>query len=115
MPSPLTKEGDIISLEYKRFSPIEPGSLNEQTALTFASATYDEITIPPGYDLTVNRVWGGKAEKVGRYMSDVPQNGGMQSQLDLALNPAWGNTAGNISSVVIPGGQKSIKEKLHRR
>ena len=102
----LTEQGDIIPLEYKRHSPIEPGKLDEGTAKNFSAATYDEIVIPAEYEVTVNRVWGGGAEKVGRYMSEVPQNGGMQSQLDLALNPDWGNTAQNISPVIIPGDRK---------
>lgn len=38
------------------------------------------------------RVSGGNAGEVGSYVSRTPQGGGLQSQLDLALNPAWGNT-----------------------
>lgn len=37
-------------------------------------------------------------------MTRVPQNGGMQSQLDLALNPDWGNNATYVSKVVVPKG-----------
>lgn len=37
-------------------------------------------------------------------MSMTPQGGGLQSQLDLALNPAWGNTTENVKKVVVPKG-----------
>ena len=50
------------------------------------------------------RVYGGEAGEVGRYMTRVPQNGGMQSQIDLALNPEWGNTAEYVTEVVVPKG-----------
>ena len=41
---------------------------------------------------------------VGNYMSRTPQNGGMQSQIDLGLNPSWGNTTENIVEVTVPKG-----------
>lgn len=37
-------------------------------------------------------------------MSKTPQGGGLQSQLDLALNPAWGNTTENVTKVVVSKG-----------
>lgn len=48
------------------------------------------------------RVSGGNAGKVGSYVSRTSQGGGLQSQLDLALNPSWGNTTENITKVVVP-------------
>ncbi len=50
------------------------------------------------------RVSGGNAKEVGSYISMTPQGGGLQSQLDLALNPAWGNTTENVTKVVVPKG-----------
>lgn len=55
-------------------------------------------------DTTFYRVHGGSADKVGRYMTRTPQSDAMQSQMDLALNPKWGNTATNISTVTVPKG-----------
>ena len=49
------------------------------------------------------RVSGGNAGKVGSYVSRTSQGGGLQSQLDLALNPSWGNTIG-----VLPGGGNQV-------
>ena len=37
-------------------------------------------------------------------MTAVPQNGGVQSQIDLALNPNWGNTAQFVTTVTVPKG-----------
>lgn len=50
------------------------------------------------------RVSGGTAGRIGSYLSRTPQRGGLQSQLDLALNPAWGNTTQNIGKVIVPKG-----------
>ena len=55
-------------------------------------------------DTVMYRVSGGNAREVGSYMSMTPQNGGLQSQLDLALNPVWGNTTENVTKVVVPKG-----------
>lgn len=52
----------------------------------------------------MHRVYGGEARKVGSYLSRTLQNGGLQSQLDLALNPERGNTAENVAEVVVPKG-----------
>ena len=54
--------------------------------------------------MTFYRVYGGDAGKVGRYISTTPQNGGIQSQMDLALNPKWGNTAEFVTTVTVPKG-----------
>jgi len=37
-------------------------------------------------------------------MSRTPQSGGLQSQLDLALNPTWGNNATKVTTVTVPKG-----------
>lgn len=55
-------------------------------------------------DTTFYRVYGGGARRVGSYMSRTSQYGGMQSQLDLALNPDWENTATHITKVTVPKG-----------
>lgn len=50
------------------------------------------------------RVHGGSAGKVGWYLSRTPQGEGLQSQMDLALNPSWGNTTENVTKVIVPKG-----------
>ncbi len=37
-------------------------------------------------------------------MTRVPQNGGMQSQLDLALDPMWNNSCEYVTKVIVPKG-----------
>ena len=85
-----------------RYTPENPGPLKEKTAETFTGGSYTKTTLTE--DTTFYRVYGGEAGEVGRYMTRTPQNGGLQSQLDLALNPEWGNTAEYVTTVVVPAG-----------
>lgn len=71
-------------------------------ANTFTGGTYTESVLTK--DTTMYRTSGGSAGEVGRYISRTPQNGGLQSQLDSALNPQWGNTATTVTEVTIPKG-----------
>lgn len=84
------------------YSPVTQGPLKESVANTFNGGTYTERVLLD--DTVMYRVSGGQAGKVGSYLSRTPQGGGLQSQLDLGLNPNWGNTAENISKVVVPKG-----------
>ncbi len=86
------------------YSPINEGPLKEKIAKNFNGATYTKKILTE--DTVMYRVHGGKAGKVGSYMSRTPQGGGLQSQLDLALNPSWGNTTEHVSKVVVPKGTK---------
>ena len=84
------------------FSPINLGPLDESIANTFRSGTYTKKLLTE--DTTFYRVYGGGSGEVGLYMSRTPQSGGLQSQLDLALNPKWGNAATNVTKVTVPKG-----------
>lgn len=85
-----------------KYSPINPGQLSDDVANTFMGATNSERVLME--DTVMYRVSGGTAGEVGSYLSLKPQGGGLQSQLDLALNPSWGNTAENITEVLAPKG-----------
>jgi len=98
-PLGLCKEGTPKTVAY---SPANPGPLKQSVAETFSGATYKETVLTQ--DTTFYRVYGGSSGKVGSYMTRVPQNGGMQSQVDLALNPQWGNTAQYVTKVTVPKG-----------
>lgn len=78
------------------------GPLANDVARTFSGGTYTQKVLTE--DTILYRVHGGNAEKVGSYMSRTPQFGGMQSQLDLALKPEWGNTATQVTKVTVPKG-----------
>lgn len=88
--------------EMIRISP-DPGPLgNGDVIYIFRSATYAERVLTE--DTIMYRVSGGSAGEIGSYWSTTPQNGHLQSQLDLALVPEWGNTVENVTSIVVPKG-----------
>ena len=61
----------------------------------------------PSYLVTMYRVAGGKAAPMGRrgtFLAAEPQVGGLQSPIDLALRPEWGNTATEIYIFRVPAG-----------
>ena len=85
------------------YSPINPGTLlSDDVVSTFRNSTYTEKVLTE--DTVFYRVYGGNAEMAGNYMSRTPQMGGLQSQLDLALVPEWGNTATYVTEVTVPKG-----------
>ena len=84
------------------YTPVNSGPLKRNIAETFAGGSYTKIVLKD--DAVFYRVYGGDAGKVGRYMTRTPQNGGMQTQIDFALVPDWGNTAEYITKVVVPKG-----------
>jgi len=85
------------------WNPINgPGPLGEQVASTFRSSTYTQEVLQQ--DMTLYRAYGGRASALGKYWTDTPPSGPLQSQLDLALNPAWGNTAESVTTIRVPAG-----------
>lgn len=86
----------------KTFGPMNPGPLTDDVARTFSGGTYTQKVLTQ--DTIFYRVHGGDAGKVGSFMSRTPQNGAMQSQIDLAINPAWGNSATSVTKVTVPKG-----------
>ena len=60
-----------------KYSPVNPGPLEEELANTFSGATYTKRVLTE--DTVMYRVSGGNAREVGSYMSMTPQNGGLQS------------------------------------
>ena len=86
-----------------KYSPINIcEEINRRVAESFSGATFTKRVLTE--DTVMYRVSGGNAKEVGSYMSMTPQCGGLQSQLDLALNPIWGNTTENVTKVVVPKG-----------
>lgn len=81
-----------------------PGPLGEKVANTFRSGTYTELTTSES--TTLYRVWGGKASEIGPYWTRVEPSGPVQSIVDSALNPAWGNTATKVVRIEVPSGVK---------
>jgi len=70
----------------KTYSPVNPHpTLSKDVQNSFSGGTFIEKVLTE--DTVFYRVYGGSADKVGRYMTRTPQSGSMQSQMDLALNP----------------------------
>lgn len=85
------------------YSPVNPHpTLPKYVQNSFSGGTFTEKVLTE--DATFYRVYSDVVNKVGSYMSRTPQYGGMQSQLDLALNPDWGNTATYVTKVTVPKG-----------
>jgi filamentous hemagglutinin len=93
-----------LSKVVESFSPINPGPLAKDIANTFRSATYTE-NIAEG-QITLYRSYGGTAGELGSFWTRTKPTGPMQSTIDNALSPAWGNTAEKVSSMTIPKGTR---------
>ena len=93
----VASKSDVIT-----YSPVNPGPLEDELAASFEGATYIKRVLIE--DTIMYRVYGGGSKKVGRFFSLDKQYGGLQSQLDLALLPKWGNSASNVTRVVVPKG-----------
>lgn len=87
------------------FSAVAPGPLPGDIAETFAGGRYVMRTLES--EITVYRVYGGSAGLAGRrgtFYSPIAQQGGLQSMIDLALRPEWGNSASAVSPVTLKAG-----------
>lgn len=94
--------GEPISNKSRQFNPINRGPIDDDIAFSFRSGTYTERVLTK--KTTMYRIYGGRSKKVGQYLSLTKPKGGLQSQLDLALNPKWGNSVNKISKVKVPKG-----------
>lgn len=79
-----------------------PGPLGESVANTFRGGSYAETVL--GQETTLYRAYGGRAVELGSYWTRTPPAGPLQSTIDSALNPAWGNTAQNVATITVPSG-----------
>jgi filamentous hemagglutinin len=84
------------------FGPMNPGPLSSETANTFRSGTYTEMVAQQ--PTTLYRGYGGTADQMGGYWTPTPPAGPVQSTIDSALLPQWGNTATNVVKIEIPAG-----------
>lgn len=69
---------------------------------TFRSGTY--VTRRTEQWTTLYRVGNPGSGHRGNYWTPVRPSGPGQAQLDLALNPAWGNTAQELTAIRVPPG-----------
>jgi hypothetical protein len=85
-----------------RFGPVTPGPLPKGIADTFRSGSYAETQLRRTTPLY--RVYGGRSGRIGSFWTRTPPSGPLQSRIDLALNPAWGNTANQTVRIDVPAG-----------
>ena len=88
----------------KNYGPMNMGPLPENLAKTFRGGSYSEVTLQS--DTILYRIYGGTANKIGLFWSRIEPTGPLQSQIDLALKPEWGNTAENVVKIMVPAGTK---------
>ncbi|MBR6876965.1 MAG: hypothetical protein IKN18_02620 [Neisseriaceae bacterium] len=85
------------------------GKLPQDIANTFRNGTYFEtVTTEP---IVLYRVYGGKANQLGSFWTKTKPTGPVQSIVDSALNPQWGNTATEIVKIKVPAGTKLYQGK----
>ena len=99
----IAKNGDKIAVGVtSSYNAIKKGPLPEALAKTFRSGSYSEVILES--DTVLYRVYGGNSGKFGQFWTRTKPFGPLQSQIDLALKPEWGNTAENIVSIKVPKG-----------
>ena len=85
-----------------KYGPMNQGPLADDIANTFRSSTYSKvITSKP---TTLYRVIGKGGNPLGSYWIRTPPSGPIQSIIDSALLPKWGNSAMNRVRAIIPPG-----------
>jgi hypothetical protein len=84
------------------YGPMNKGPLPKTIADTFRSGAYAEtVTTQP---TELYRVYGGSAGQLGGYWTTSKPTGPVQSIIDSALNPAWGNPATKVVKIEVPPG-----------
>ena len=78
------------------------GPLPIAIANTFRSGTYTKNILET--EIILYRTYGGKAGELGSYWTRSKPTGSLQSIIDSALNPIWGNTANNVVKIKVPRG-----------
>ena len=86
------------------YGPMNPGPLSQDVANTFRSGTYTEMVAQQ--PTTLYRVYGGTASELGGYWTQTLPAGPVQSIIDTALLPQWGNSATNVVQIEIPAGTR---------
>ena len=89
------------------YGPQDAGPLGDPNdprspASTFRSGTYTEKVTDD--DTYFYRDYGGTASATGRFWTPEPSSGPMQSQMDSAVLPEWGNTFESQAVMKVPAG-----------
>jgi filamentous hemagglutinin len=71
---------------------------------TFRGGSYTEMVTSE--TTTLYRVHGGAAGELGSYWTRTAPTGPLQSRIDGAILPEWGNTATGVSTIRVPAGTR---------
>ncbi len=85
-----------------RYTALDVGPLPAAIANTFRGGSYTATTL--GDAMTLYRAYGGTAGQLGSFWTRTAPAGSLQATIDLALNPAWGNTASQVARISVPAG-----------
>lgn len=85
-----------------RYNPMNKGPLASDISSTFRSGTYTQKTL--GESQTYYRVISENGNPTGRFWSVSKPKGSLQSTIDLALDPHWGNAATKVVKARVPAG-----------
>jgi len=96
--------GKATSKVIAQYGPTNQGPLPKGIVDTFRSGTYSEVVTQQ--PTTLYRVYGGTAQELGGYWTATKPAGPVQSIVDSALSPQWGNTATNVVKIEVPIGTK---------
>jgi RHS repeat-associated protein len=93
-------EGGVI-----RWTPLNgPGPLGKDMAKTFRSATYTEFIAEE--PIVLYRVWGGRSKELRAFWTRTKPKGPLQTQIDSAVLPGFGNTFENLTTIRVPAGTR---------
>ena len=86
-----------------RYGPLNPGPLHNlptTVVQSFRSGSYTGRTLAAPKDLY--RVFSDPENKFGAYWTDLPPSGPLQSTIDSALLPSFGNAAERVVHIKVP-------------
>ena len=89
-----------------RHGPVNPGPLHyrdNEVLDTFRSSSYSARTLAQPKDLY--RTYSQKDKKFRAYWTDIPPSGPLQSTIDSALLPSFGNEATRVVHIRVPPGE----------
>jgi hypothetical protein len=85
-----------------RHGPMNPGPLETDVASTFRSSSYTARRIALPKDLW--RAYSLKERKLGAFWTDIAPAGPLQTSMDSAIDPSFGNAASKVAHVRVPAG-----------
>src|SRR5712691_10633220 len=85
-----------------RHGPLNPGPLETDVASTFRSSSYTARRIAQPKDLW--RAYSVKKRKLGAYWTDIAPTGPLQTSMDSAIHPSFGNAASKVAHIRVPAG-----------